>query len=65
MYTQPCHAALPAMKPSLLIELTVDESVEHVETGSWLVVRNHVATFGHWISLAKNMITAHIQAYGE
>jgi len=53
------------MKPSLLIELTVDESVEHVETGSWLVVRNHVATFGHWISLAKNMITAHIQAYGE
>jgi len=44
-----CHAALGAFvfQQSLLVELTVDESVEHVETGSWLVVRNHVATLGH------------------
>jgi len=65
MYTQPCHAAVPAMKPSLLIELTVNESVEHVETGSWLVVGHHVATFRYWILLAQNIITTRNQTYGE
>jgi hypothetical protein len=32
---------------SLFIELTVNESVKHIETGGGLVVRDHVATFGH------------------
>jgi len=41
------------MKRSLLIELTVDESVEHVKTGGGLVVRDHVATFRDWESLVE------------